>query len=87
MNIAKDALESLLTVLQRSPFDVNFQYLFELKFCKKKDKDWQQKKEQGIEQIKNYLQLSDITSLISLKSYLIIANGNQLEMIAVSVNK
>ena len=72
-----------IMLLQRSPFEVNYQYLFELKFCKKKDKDWAQKKQQGIEQIKAYLKLDDIQSLTNLKSYLIIANGDELEMIAV----
>lgn len=73
-----------IMLLQRSPFDVNYQYLFELKFCKKKDSgtehDWNKKKQQGIEQIQRYLELDDITLLKNLKSYLIISNGDDLEM-------
>jgi len=72
-----------IMLLQRSPFEVNYQYLFELKFSKKKDKDWEQKKQQGIEQIKHYLTLDDIKTLNNLKSYLIISNGDSLEMISV----
>ena len=72
-----------IMLLQRSPLEVNYQYLFELKFCKKKDKDWAQKKQQGIEQIKVYLALDDIQALANLKSYLILSNGDELEMIAV----
>jgi len=81
-----------IMLLQRSPFEVNYQYLFELKFCKKKDKDWEQKKQQGIEQIKGYLKLEDIKALSQqkeallkgmLKSYLIISNGDDLEMVLV----
>ena len=72
-----------IMLLQRSPFEVNYQYLFELKFSKKKDKDWEQKKQQGIKQIQGYLQLEDIQGLENLKSYLILSNGDELEMIAV----
>ncbi len=72
-----------IMLLQRSPFDINYQYLFELKFSKKKNKDWEQKKQQGIEQIKGYLKLKDIRSLKNLKSYLVISNGDKLEMLLV----
>ena len=72
-----------IMLLQRSPFDVNYQYLLELKFSKKKNKDWEQKKLQGIEQIRGYLKLDDIKDLKNLKSYLIISNGEQLEMLKV----
>ncbi len=76
-----------IMLLERSPFDVNFQYLFELKFCKKKDantkNNWEQKKQQGIKQIQGYLQLADIKPLKNLKSYLIISNGDDLEMLLV----
>ena len=72
-----------IMLLQRSPFDVNFQYLLELKFCKKKDQDWQQKKQQGIAQIHGYLKLPDIKPLENLKSYLIISDGERLEMLEV----
>ena len=45
--------------------------------------DWEQKKQQGIEQIHSYLQLTDIQQLDNLKSYLILSNGDALEMIEV----
>ncbi len=76
-----------IMLLQRSPFDVNYQYLLELKFCKKKDSGskngWEQKKQQGIKQIQGYLKLEDIKQLENLKSYLIISNGDELEMVLV----
>jgi hypothetical protein len=76
-----------IMLLERSPFAVNYQYLFELKFCKKKDagtsNNWEQKKQQGIKQIQGYLQLADINPLKNLKSYVIISNGEDLEMVLV----
>jgi len=73
-----------IMLLQRSPFEVNYQYLFELKFSKKKDRDREQKKQQGIEQIQSYLQLNEIHRLENLKSYLILADSDSLEMIEVN---
>ena len=74
-------------LLERNPFDVNYQYLFELKFCKKKDHDWDKKEQEGIKQIQGYLQLDDIQNIASpknnLKSYLIISDGDDLNMIRV----
>ncbi len=72
-----------IMLLERSPFDVNYQYLFELKFCKKKDNKWEQKKQQGIKQIQGYLHLDNIKPLKNLKSYLILSNGDDLEMVLV----
>ncbi len=74
-----------IMLLKRNPFEVNYQYLFELKYCKKKDKDWEQKKQQGIQQVKGYLQLDDIKALSKLKSYVIISDGDKLQLQAVSL--
>lgn len=69
-----------IMLLERSPFDVKFQYLFELKYSKKKDNNWEQKKQEGISQIQGYQQLEEITQLKNLKCYLIISNGDELKM-------
>ncbi|MFK5987080.1 MAG: AAA family ATPase, partial [Pseudomonadota bacterium] len=74
-----------IMLLQRNPFEVNYQYLFELKFCKKKNNDWEQNKKEGIEQIQGYLKLDDIKRLENLKSYLIISNGDELDMVLVKL--
>ncbi len=51
-----------ILLLERSPFEVPNQFLFELKFSKKKDgkKGWEQKKEEGIRQVQEYLELEDV---------------------------
>ncbi|MBL0708032.1 MAG: PD-(D/E)XK nuclease domain-containing protein, partial [Sulfurimonas sp.] len=72
-----------IMLLERNPFEVDFQYLFELKWAKKKDNDYEDKKKEGIVQIKGYLQLPAIKSLKNLQSYLIISNGEKLEIVEV----
>jgi len=76
-----------IMLLKQEPFEVKFQYLFELKWVKKglnkRKGDWEKKKEEGISQIKRYKQLKDIKNLKNLYSYLIISDGNGLEVIEV----
>lgn len=42
-----------ILLLERSPFAVPNQFLFKLKFCKKKDgeRGWKKKKDEGIKQV------------------------------------
>jgi hypothetical protein len=47
-------------------------------------RSWEDKKEEGIEQIKSYLRLDEIKNLENLKSYLIISDIDNLEIIEVS---
>jgi len=96
-----------IMLLKQEPFDVKFQFLFELKWVKKGiihpakskqldsaplhisvkqkegNKSWENKKEEGINQIKGYLQLPDIKKLKNLRSYLIVSDGDELEIIEV----
>jgi hypothetical protein len=74
-----------IMLLERNPFKVEHQFLFELKYSKKKDgeKGWREKKEQGVRQIREYLGLEDILCLPKLKSYLLLTNGSDVEAIAV----
>ena len=59
-----------IILLERSPFKVDHQFLLELKYSKKSDKQqgWNKKKTEGVEQIKCYQQLPDIQALHKLSS-------------------
>jgi len=74
-----------ILLLERSPFAVPNQFLFELKFCKKKDglQGWQQKKEEGIRQVRGYLELEDLRCLDKLRAYLLLTDGTEIEAIPV----
>jgi len=72
-----------IMLLKQEPFEVKHQYLFELKRVKKDNKDFESKKKEGINQIKEYLKLEEIKKLKNLHSYLIISNGNDLDIIEV----
>jgi len=93
-----------IMLLKQEPFDVKYQFLFELKWAKRGRrssattvtdvalqhrpyKDWNTKKEEGINQIKGYLQLDEIKKIneeLQLCSYLIIADGDKVEIIEVN---
>ncbi len=75
-------------LLERNPFKVNHQFLFELKYRKKKDGEQgrRKKKEEGIQQIREYLCLEDIRSLPKLRSYLLLTDGSEVEVEAVVVD-
>jgi hypothetical protein len=75
-----------ILLLERNPFKVNYQYLLELKYCKKGRgrQGWEEKKEQGIRQVQHYLELPDIKKLENLQSYLVVSNGSEVEVIRVS---
>jgi hypothetical protein len=71
-------------LLKQEPFEVKYQYLFEFKWVKKGLKgSWEDKKIEGIAQIERYKKLNDIKNLKNLHSYLIISDGNDLEIIEV----
>lgn len=74
-----------IMLLERNPFQVEHQFLFELKFSKKKEgeKGRNEKKEQGIGQVREYLRLEDIQGLPKLRSYLLLTDGSRIEAVAV----
>ena len=74
-----------ILLLERNPFKVNYQFLFELKYSKKKagKKGLADKKVKGIKQIKEYLCLENIKCLPKLQSYLLLTDGSKIEAIVV----
>ncbi|WP_446008418.1 AAA family ATPase [Candidatus Electrothrix sp.] len=74
-----------ILLLERSLFEVPNQFLFELKFCKKKDgeRGWQLKREEGIKQVQGYLELEDVSVLPKLKAYLLLTDGTEIEAVEV----
>ena len=74
-----------IMLLERNPFQVEHQFLFELKFSKKKEgeRGWKEKKEQGVGQVREYLRLEDIQRLPKLRSYLLLTDGAKMEAVAV----
>jgi len=77
-----------IMLLKQEPFEVKYQYLFELKWVKKGksttfESRWNDKKEEGIKQIKKYQKLKDIKDLNNLYSYLIISDGDEVEIVGV----
>ena len=74
-----------ILLLERNPIKVNHQFLFELKYSKKKDgkRGMDEKRAEGIKQIKEYQQLADIRDMVNLKSYLLLTNGSEIEAVAV----
>ena len=77
-----------IMLLKQEPFKTTFQFLFELKWAKKSiTGDWKAKRKEGIEQIKGYLKLKDIKEIEKISplfSYLIIANGEKVEILEVN---
>ena len=75
-----------ILLLERSPFEVPNQFLFELKYCKKKDgaQDWRRKREEGIRQVQEYLELEDVRCLDKLRAYLLLTDGTEIEAIPVN---
>ncbi|WP_446008343.1 AAA family ATPase [Candidatus Electrothrix sp.] len=74
-----------ILLLERNPFKVRYQFLFELKYSKKKDgaKGLEVKRAEGIKQIKEYQRLADIQQISALKSYLLLTDGSGIEAVAV----
>jgi hypothetical protein len=74
-----------ILLLERNPIEVNHEFLFELKYSKKKlgSQGWEEKKAQGMNQVQEYLQLEDIAELDKLRSYLLLTNGSEVEVVPV----
>ncbi|MCW5204253.1 AAA family ATPase [Desulfobulbus sp. US4] len=74
-----------ILLLERNPIEVRYQFLFELKYSKKKDgaKGLEEKRAEGIAQIRGYQELADIRGLPKLQSYLLLTDGTEIEAVAV----
>ena len=74
-----------ILLLERKPIEVRYQFLFELKYSKKKDgaKGLEEKRVEGVEQIRGYQELADIKRLPKLQSYLLLTDGTEVEAVAV----
>jgi hypothetical protein len=72
-----------IMLLEQLPHVAKHQFLFELKWSKKTKSNWDSKRKEGIEQIKGYLELEDIKKMKNLYSFLIIADGERVEIVEV----
>jgi len=73
-----------IMLLERSPFKVNFQFLLEIKYYKKSQPQEKALKiQEGVEQVKGYLELDDIKELENLKAYVIVSDGFEVEVVGV----
>ena len=74
-----------ILLLECNPIEVRYQFLFELKYSKKKDgaQGLAEKRAEGIVQIRGYQELADISSLPKLQSYLLLTDGTEIEAVAV----
>ncbi len=77
-----------ILLLERSPFEVPNQFLFELKFSKKKDgkQGWEQKREEGTRQVQEYLALDGVRCLPKLRAYLLLTDGSEIEATEVALS-
>ena len=74
-----------ILLLERKPIEVRYQFLFELKYSKKKDGEQglEAKRIEGVNQIKGYQELADIRRLPKLQSYLLLTDGTEIEAVAI----
>ncbi|MDQ5767693.1 AAA family ATPase [Thiothrix subterranea] len=72
-----------ILLLERSPFVVQHQHLIELKYAKKSDKEkgWKAKRKEGIEQVEGYLQLPEIATLPKLSAWVLLTDGERVDVI------
>lgn len=70
-------------LLERSPYEVKYQHLIELKYTKKGDKEagWKVKRKEGIEQVETYLKLPEVRELSKLSAWVLITDGEQVEVL------
>ncbi|RWX45427.1 PD-(D/E)XK nuclease superfamily protein [Candidatus Electrothrix aarhusensis] len=74
-----------ILLLERNPIEVRYQFLFELKYSKKKEgrRGMEEKRAEGIEQVGAYQELAEIRKLPKLKSYLLLTDGSAIEAVEV----
>lgn len=70
-------------LLERSPYAVKHQHLIELKYSKKGDKEagWEAKRKEGIAQVENYLQLPAVKVLPKLSAWVLVTDGERVEVL------
>lgn len=71
-----------IMLLERSPFKVNHQHLIELKYSKKGEgeKGREARRRQGVEQVREYLQLPAVAALPKLSAWLLVTDGERVEV-------
>ena len=68
--------------LYRNPFKPPYQFIFELKYLKKGDKEEvEATKKEALKQMRNYLATSEIKRLENLKAYVIVFVGEKAEVV------
>ncbi|MDU9050719.1 MAG: AAA family ATPase [Candidatus Electrothrix sp. Rat3] len=74
-----------ILLLERNPIEVRYQFLFELKYSKKKEgkRGLEGKRIEGIAQVRAYQELAEIRKLPKLKSYLLLTDGSAIEAVEV----
>jgi hypothetical protein len=74
-----------ILLMERSPFAVKHQHLIELKYAKRGDgaKGWEAKRQEGIQQVQGYLQLPEIIALPKLSAWMLLADGERVEVVKV----
>ncbi|MDD5391702.1 MAG: AAA family ATPase [Thiothrix sp.] len=74
-----------ILLMERSPYAVKHQHLIELKYAKKGEgeKAWEAKRQEGIGQVQGYLQLPEIAVLPKLSAWVLIADGERVEVVKI----
>lgn len=77
-----------ILLLERNPLKVPFQHLVELKYCKKGKKadlkeGWAAKRQEGIAQVQGYLQLPEVLRLRDLAAWVLVTDGETVEVLRV----
>ena len=74
-----------ILLLERSPYAIKHEHLIELKFCKQAERKknpnlWDEKRQQGIEQVQGYLQLPDLKERPKLSAWVMLTDGEQVSV-------
>jgi hypothetical protein len=74
-----------IMLLERNPIALPHQHLIELKYSKKSDgaAGWEAKRKEGTEQVQGYLRLPEIAALPKLSAWLLLSDGEQVEVVKV----
>lgn len=80
-----------ILLLERSPYAIKHEHLIELKFCKQSERHknpnvWEEKLRQGIEQVQGYLQLPDLKERPKLSAWVMLTDGEEVQVTRVPSN-
>lgn len=72
-----------ILLLERSPYAIKYEHLIELKYCKKVERQkqssiWRDKLQEGIEQVRGYLQLPDLKERAKLSAWVMLTDGETI---------